>query len=184
MRRKFSLILVLVLLAFIVTGCNKSDDVTDPAPDEQAATVTTNPDIEYSRYAIILDTNKNGLINAGETIELQVYLKNTGDCQVNNVFATLSTTSSVVTLIPFGSYSKASFKDVNGNDYLPIGQESNFGRAYYYDGNNDTDYYSKVYSYTFQVSSSAAAGTSISFSLAITAAGGLSWTRDFNVMVN
>jgi len=121
--------------------------------------------ITFSRYIIYDDTNGDGIINKGESIQLRVYLKNTGNSNANSVTATMTTTNSYISsLSPTSSISFGT---------ISAGYESN------YYGN----YYSSNYSWSFNVSGSTPAGTVITFNLSITDAQGNSWTQSFSVTV-
>ena len=120
----------------------------------------TGANIQYSRNTIYNDTNGDGIINKGETIDLKVYLKNTGSSDANSVTATMTTTSPYVSsLSPTTSVSFGT---------ISAGSES---------------YTYSSYSWSFNVSGSTPTGTVITFNLSITDAQGNSWTQSFSVTV-
>ena len=136
----------------------------------QSFTVTvqaTGANIQYSKYVVTYDNNNDGIINKGETVYLQLYLKNVGSSTAKGVSATMTTTSSYISgLSPTSSNS---FGDITPNSqaYASYGYDPNY---------ND-------YSWMFTVSSSTPVGTSITFNLAITDGQGNSWTQSFTVTV-
>ena len=120
----------------------------------------TGANIQYSRNTIYNDTNGDGIINKGETIDLKVDLKNTGTSDANSVTATMTTTSPYVSsLSPTTSVSFGT---------ISAGSESN-------------NYSS--YSWSFIVSSSTPTGTSITFNLAIGDGQSNTWTSSFAIIV-
>ncbi|MDR1416763.1 MAG: hypothetical protein LBJ57_05035 [Prevotellaceae bacterium] len=55
------------------------------------------PNVKYDKHSVYTDSNKDGVVSSGDTIGLQVWLKNTGLSGANYVKATFSTTSQYVT---------------------------------------------------------------------------------------
>jgi len=99
--------------------------------------------------------NDDGQINAGEEIDLDVYLRNTGSGAATGISATLSSSSSYVTITD----ANENWPDISPGDTEPC--------------NADFD---------FDVSSSAPAGHTMNFTLSITSDQG-SWTRSFSLQV-
>ena len=128
--------------------------------------------IVFSRYQIVADNNKDGVINPGETAYLQVYLKNTGSSQVNSVKASISTTNSnVSSLTPTSQVTYGT---------LTSGSEDYGDYASYYDGNNGNSVY---YTVRFTVSNTTPSGTEIPLYLSIKDAEGNSWNDSCNITV-
>jgi hypothetical protein len=119
----------------------------------------TNAQIVYDKYSVYSDSNGDGIINKGETVGLEVWLKNTGTSTANGVYATFSTTSMYVDYI---------FEHSCYYGDIPEGTSTN--------GN----YYDAIY---FTVSSSAPAGTQIPINISITDWSGNTWTESFTVPV-
>jgi len=46
--------------------------------------------LEFSKYQVVYDDNSDGIINPGETIYMQVYIKNSGNTVANGVKASIS----------------------------------------------------------------------------------------------
>jgi len=58
-----------------------------------------NSNIVYSKNQVYSDDNNDGYINKGETIELKVFLKNTGTSTANAVEANFTTTSPYASIL-------------------------------------------------------------------------------------
>ncbi len=122
-----------------------------------------NSNIVYSKNQVYSDDNNDGYINKGETIELKVFLKNTGTSTANAVEANFTTTSSYASILS-NSYD-VSYGNMTAN-YEASGQ-------YYYYG----------YSLKFKVSNSTPDNTVITFKANITDEAGNTWTDTFTVTV-
>jgi len=135
---------------------------------------TTSPKgVVFSRYTIYSDDNNDGIVNKGETIQIRVYLKNTGTSQANNVYATLSTSSPYVTLTTYGGVTEAWY------DTIYSGKESTQGESY--NASSGGVQYS-WYSYEFKVGS-APSSTVLNFTLNINDAFNNTWVSSFNITV-
>ena len=156
-----------IILVLCFLGCSDKDaDIIQSAffggklNDTTGSQAQSGENIVYSRYTVYSDNNGDGIINKGETIDLKVYLKNTGTSDANSVTATMTTTSSYVSnLSPTTSVSFGT---------ISAGSES---------------YTYSSYSWSFNVSGSTPTGTVITFNLSITDAQGNSWTQSFSVTV-
>jgi hypothetical protein len=145
------------------------------------ATVTAiGASIEYSANAIYDGTsysasgNNNQLANAGETVRLNVELKNTGTSAANNLTATLSTTDTYVIVNtasnshPYSTIDAGDYKDIL--DYYSSSSSSITSAA-------DSD------CFLLTISSSCPSGRQVSFSLNITDNNNNSWSDTFTLTV-
>jgi predicted secreted protein len=118
----------------------------------------TSVQITYDKYNVYSDNNGDKIINKGETVTIEVYLKNIGTSTAKAVKATFSTASMYVS--GFTPTTQVTYGDmVSGN--------SRYG---------GTDI-------RFTVSSSAPAGTQIPINISITDNSGNTWTESFTVVV-
>ena len=145
------------------------------------ATVTAiGASIEYSANAIYDGTsysasgNNNQLANAGETVRLNVELKNTGTSAANNLTASLSTTDTYVTVNPasnshaYGTINAGYYKDIT--DYSSSSTSSIYGAA-------DTD------CFLLTISGSCPSGRQVSFTLNVADNNNNSWSDTFTLTV-
>ncbi|HNQ69535.1 MAG TPA: hypothetical protein PKN32_14240, partial [Bacteroidales bacterium] len=125
---------------------------------------TTGANLSYNSYYVYSENNDDGQINKGETVKLNVSLKNTGSSTAKAVKATFSTTSSYVT--GFSPTTQVSYGDIASNSVK------------WYNGYET--YYSVL---QFTVSGSTPANTQIPITISITDESGNTWTSTFNVTV-
>ena len=145
---------------------NITDESGNVWTDKFTITVqSTGATIGFSRFSVKSDNNGDGIVNKGESVQLQLYLKNTGTSTANKVRASVSCTSSYVTgLSPtnnsfyYGGFSYNS-------DYIGSGKEG-------------YDYDNKL---SFTVSNSTPVGTVLTFNLNITDDSGNTWTDKFTI---
>ena len=170
-----------IFITFTVSSCGDSGDKAEL--DKYAnilfgigntSTTTSPKGVVFSRYTIYSDDNNDGIVNKGETIQIKVYLKNTGTSQANNVYATLSTSSPYVTLTTYGGVTEAWY----GTIYS--GKESTQGESYNASSGRVQDSW---YSYEFKVSLDTPASTVINFTLTATDDKGNTWTSNFSITV-
>jgi len=112
--------------------------------------------IVYSKYEVHSDDNGDGIVNRGETIGLDLYLKNTGTSTAKRVNATLSENDLYVTI-------SDNIWNILGVD-LTAG-----GEAYGY--------------FVFTVADNCPYNHVITFSLSITDKDGNAWSDSFSIMV-
>jgi hypothetical protein len=136
--------------------------------------------VEYSASDIYDGTyysatgNGDGIINKGETVRLNVELKNTGTSAANNLSATLSTTDSYITVSPASA--THSYGTINAGYYKDMEDYS-------------SDSYSSVQSaasttcFLFTVSSSCPTAHIVNFSLDISDSNNNSWSDIFTLTV-
>ena len=130
--------------------------------------VGTGASIGFSRFTVYSDNNGDGIINKGEAVKLQVYLKNNGTSTANKVRATITCSSSYISgLSPITSTGYYKY-GLSGYDYIETVQEG-------YDSN------SKL---SFNVSNTTPAGTVITFNLSITDESNNTWTNSFSITVH
>ena len=138
---------------------------------------STGANIEYDTCAIHeYSGNGDQVLNYGESIYLDVKLKNSGTAATNGINAVLSTTDSYVTVNvskPSGyTYSHSTI--TGGSSKWLGGYSSEFDYYGYYD----------FYYYRITVSSSCPSGHVIPFTLTMTDSYGNSYTDTFNLTVN
>ncbi len=131
---------------------------------------STDANIEFSRFEISSDNNKDKIVNKGESINLNVYLKNNGTSQANSVTATISCSNSYVSnLTPTTELNY----DYNFITHLDAGQESVRGGFPNYPN-----------TLSFNVSNSTPTGTVLTFSISIVDESNNTWQDSFLITVN
>jgi len=129
----------------------------------------------FSRYNISYDSNSNGVVNSGETVDLRVYLNNISGSTVSRVRANLTTDSPYVNITD----SDAIYYNGLGYDYVGAGAESHYG----YRSFSSYMYYYNDCTYIFQTYSSTPIGHVINFTVHITSDSGYS-TGSFAITVH
>ena len=124
----------------------------------------TGANITYGSYYVYSDNNNDKIINPGETVRLNVSLKNTGSSTANGVKATFSTTSSYVS--GFSPTSQVNYNNISACATVWK------GNSQYYD-----------YAIQFTVSSSTPTNTQIPISINIVDESDNTWSSSFNVTV-
>ena len=159
---------LLTILAFLLllAGCDlERDNILDGKNSTQMKAGMT---LKFSRFTVVSDNNSDGIINKGEAIKLQVYLKNNGTITANKVRATITCSSSYISGL---SQSTATgyykYGDVYYGDYIESGQEG-------YDSETQL---------SFTVSSNTPAGTKITFNVSIKDESNNTWTDSFTITV-
>jgi hypothetical protein len=156
---------IILLYAILLLSCTLN--LPDPIADMGYGNIEKTPRILFDKYSVYSDNNGDEIVNKGETVGLQVWLKNSGTSAANGVKATFSTTSSYVSgftpTIPI-SYGNISAGSSEMADYRG-------GYSAYY------------YTIQFTVSSSAPAGAQIPINISITDESGNTWTSSFNAVV-
>ena len=152
------------LVGLEYTYDNDYPDAAKTLQNEMAIMFTTNsPNPHTEAFLVINDVviddptgNNDGEINPGETINLDIILKNMGLTEATNISAVLSTSDSYTTI----SQSSSNYNNIGSG----------------LTATNLTDY-------VFSVSSSCPDAHQISFSLAIHCSGREDWTREFQLQV-
>ncbi|MCX7804691.1 MAG: C25 family cysteine peptidase [Planctomycetota bacterium] len=126
----------------------------DPALKLPNYTTLPMPCIDSTTVADNVVGNNDGIINAGETVDLEIKLKNNGQSGTSGVTAVLSSSSAYVTIVT----SSASF----GN--LPAGAAA-----------------TGTPKYRFSVSGSCPTNTALPFTLTITDSASRTWVREFTL---
>lgn len=129
-------------------------------------TVTTEAlgsNITYNKYSVYTDGNSDGLINKGESIRLNLVVKNTGISTAKGVKVSVTSSNSYVSNIS-NYYSVGGFTDVSFGDVSANEEVSKNGLS-------------------FNVSSNTPNGTVISFNLSMEDQYGNSWSDSFSVTV-
>jgi hypothetical protein len=96
---------------------------------------TNGANIIYSRYYIYADDNHNGKVNPGETIQISVYLKNTGSGTANGVEAVLRTNDPYITVLDsiarFGTINPRYYEVQGGSPYSYVFRVSSLAPVNY-----------------------------------------------------
>jgi hypothetical protein len=132
----------------------------------------TKSQIAYNTFSIHSDSNNDGVVNKGETVELKVSLKNTGTSTANAVKATFSTTSTYVS--EFTPTTQVSY------GYIVA---SGVRWADYYGSVGDFESSARYYTIKFTVSKTTPDNTQIPINISIVDQGGNIWTDVFDVTV-
>ena len=128
--------------------------------------VATDGIIGFGNYTVSSDNNNDQKINKGESIKLNVSLKNTGSSKVNKVKATISTSSSYISnLTPSVS---TSYQD-GYSDYIGSGSTGTVSSSSQY--------------LSFTVSNSTPSGTVIMFYIVSTDESNNIWNSNFSITV-
>ncbi|MDR1654263.1 MAG: hypothetical protein LBS01_11595 [Prevotellaceae bacterium] len=132
----------------------------------------TGANVIYNSFNVYSDNNSDGIINKGESVRLNVSLKNTGTSMAKAVKATFSTTSSYVS--GFTPTSQVNYGDITA-----------YGVKWAdYQGNNGTyEGYAYYYTVKFTVSSSTPTNTQIPISISIVDESNNTWSASFSVTV-
>jgi hypothetical protein len=125
-----------------------------------------NAEIAYYTYTVVADYDGDKKVEKGETVYLQVYLRNIGSGTASSVKAVFSTASAYV----------SGFSPTTQIDY------GNFSGGVYKYGQGGYDF-SVYYTIKFTVSSSTPANTQIPIDINIADGLGNTWTDSFNVTV-
>jgi len=125
-----------------------------------------NAEMTYDKYTVVADNNGNRKIEKGETVYLQVFLKNIGSGAANAVKAVFSTGSSYISAL-------SPTTPIDYGNYIG-GLQSKYGQGGYDFGT--------YYTIKFTLSDSAPIGE-LPISIAITDALNRQWTTSFNVDV-
>jgi DNA-directed RNA polymerase subunit E'/Rpb7 len=120
----------------------------------------TKAQLAYDSYSVYSDTNGDKVVNKGETVELQILLKNAGTSMAREVKATFSSSSTYV----------AGFTPTTAINYGDI-----------YAGNSNG--YTYGYAVRFIVSNTTPADTQIPINIIMVDESGNTWTDIFNVTV-
>jgi DNA-directed RNA polymerase subunit E'/Rpb7 len=133
---------------------------------------TTGAQISYNSHSVYSDNNGDKIINKGETIRLQISLKNTGTSAANSVKTTFSTTSSYVS--GFSPTIQISYGDISSNEVIWADYRS-----------SNSPYASSVsYTVEFTVSNSTPNNTQIPISISMIDESNNTWTSSFSVTVS
>ncbi|MDR1182421.1 MAG: hypothetical protein LBL13_10640, partial [Bacteroidales bacterium] len=123
----------------------------------------TGANVLYNSYNVYSDNNNDGIVDKGETVRLNVSLKNTGTSTAKAVNATFSTTSSYVSsLMPT---MQVNYGDISANSVKWYSQIE------------------KYYVIQFTVSSSTPTNTQIPINISIVDESNNTWSSSFNVTV-
>lgn len=145
-----------------------------------------NSSIEFSRYTIASKSNTSfaitpeQTIKAGETIYLQVYIKNYSSSTFSNVQGVFTTSSNLITIEPLRLGEYISFH----NDVGTLNLSSGEGYGDITDGSSfSTAPNSNSYALKFTVANTANAGNVIPLNLQLTS-GNNTKTLNFNLMID
>jgi uncharacterized protein (DUF302 family) len=156
---------IILLCAGLLQACMLN--LPDPIADMGYENIEKGPFIKYDKYSVSSDNNGDEIINKGETVGLQVWLKNIGTSAAKQVKATFSTTSAYAS-----SFTPTA--QINYGD-MAAGSSVDYGYSIYYTN--------RSYTIQFTISSSTPVGTQIPINISITDESGNTWTESFNVPV-
>jgi hypothetical protein len=130
--------------------------------DHRCVPQAQEPVLVFARYLIVGDDNGDGAANPGETISLNVWLKNQGAATATDVSAMLSSTDAAVTI---SNWNEAFFGDVMSDAEAS--------------GSNPV----LSSSYQFTVAQGVQDGHAVQLALAIQDRDGATWNASFNVPI-
>jgi hypothetical protein len=164
---KYMLLAITGSLIFI--ACKDADffNLTrdNPLDGKNDAEMKDGVNLKFGKYKVVSDNNSDSIINKGETVKLQVYIKNTGTSTAKSVQATFSTNSSYI----------SGFTPMEAVSYGEIPPIAETG--YVYGVRNG-------YAISFTVSDTTPADTKIPISINIVDENNNVWTSSFNVTVS
>ena len=163
-------ILIATISSLVFTACEDIEFLNlkrdNPLDGKNNENLQGGVALKFDSYYVYSDNNNDKIVNKGETVRLNVSLKNTGSSTANGVKATFSTTSQYVS--GFLPTSAISYGNISaGSTVWKEGRASQ-----YYD-----------YAIQFTVSNTTPANTNIPISITITDGSGNTWTSSFNVTV-
>jgi hypothetical protein len=169
-------ILFVIIGSLFLTACkdvaflNLTRD--NPLDEKNNANMQDGVALKFNSFSVYSDNNNDGTINKGETVTLNIGLKNTGTKTAKNVKATFSTTSSYVSGL--SPATQITYGDISANGVKWAS----------YTGFN-IEYESAVdYTIRFTVSNSTPENTQIPISISMVDENGNTWTALFNVTVS
>jgi len=161
-------ILLAIVAVSVFSACDKYEFLNlerdNPLDGKNNANMQNGVAIKFDSYYVYSDNNNDDIINKGETVKLNISLKNTGTTDASNVKATFSTTSQYLSgLTPT---SQVSYGNISAGStvWKGYGQYSD-------------------YAIQFTVSNTTPANTNIPISISIVDESGNTWTANFNVTV-
>lgn len=170
--RYFSILLA-VLFIFL-NSCDNFLDLPRDNPLDNQNDALLKKGLGFSKFVVQSDNNEDEIVNKGETVYLQVYLKNYTALTISGVKASISTTSEYISnLAPIGEV------EYNSNFYI---NDIEAGTEKY--GNGGTDYnFGGDYTVSFKVSESTPENTKIYFKMDISDVNNKSWIDSFFVEI-
>ena len=135
--------------------------------------------------------NKDGKINPGETISMDIRIQNMGSSRAIDVMSKLTTTSPYITLTSneksYGSISGNYYKTQYGSQYYANNEDYKYGYTSNYSYGSYNYPYSGTlnpsYGWTFTVAEDTPYNTVIPFSMEFTDKNGDTWTDSFSLTV-
>lgn len=135
--------------------------------------------------------NKDGNINPGETISMDIRIQNMGSSRAIDVMSKLTTTSPYITLTSneksYGSISGNYYKTQYGSQYYANNEDYKYGYTSNYSYGSYNYPYSGTlnpsYGWTFMVAEDTPYNTVIPFSMEFTDKNGDTWTDSFSLTV-
>jgi len=161
-------IFIAIVGSLVFTACEDIEFLNlkrdNPLDGKNNANMQNGVAIKFDNYYVYSDNNGDKIVNKGETVKLNIGLKNTGTSNATAVKATFSTTSSYVS--GFSPTSAVNYGNIS------VGSTVWKGSSQYYD-----------YAIQFTVSNTTPANTNIPISISITDGSGNTWTESFDVIV-
>ena len=169
---KYSFTLLLVIIVLVFQSCEKELIRNNPLDAKGASSSggsTSNITMAFESYDVTSDNNNDGAVNKGESVKLLVRLGNTGNSKVNKVKGTITCSNSYVSNLTnsgphsYHMYGSTAYDYINAGTYGSVNNASNY--------------------LGFDVSSSAPAGTELTFNVTITDESNNTWVDSFTVTV-
>ncbi len=161
----------ILALASTFFSCEKFDLPRDNPLDNNSK--SGSPNIKFSKYNVVYDSNGDGIINPQESIKLKVFLKNVGTKKASKIKATITCANSYISnlspsgQIPFNSHG------LTADDFISPTEEK-----YGYSGSSPVEY-----TISFDVPYGAYSGASPTLTVNITDETSTQWTDNFTITI-
>lgn len=119
MMQRFILIFLILSLFF---GCIKPDEYERANPRDINYKGTNYAEVGLYSFNIVSDDNSNGIVNAGENISLNVYLKNNGSSISKTVRGLITCSNTYVSAVTPNT--SVVYRDNSSVDYIQSGSIS------------------------------------------------------------
>lgn len=164
--QKIQFLIITILVCFY--SCDKLMLKRDnPLDEKNNMNMHEGVVIKYDNYYVYSDNNNDKKINKGETVKLNVSLKNVGLSNATGVKATFSTNSPYI---------------INLTPTTPVNYHNIPSNTVHWYGS--TEYYYNYSAITFKVSNATPINTQIPFDITIEDGNGNTWTDQFTIIVS
>lgn len=157
------------LVGVVFSGCIKITDLDKSNPRDVNYTGKDNCEMDFYSYSIVSDDNADGIINSGENISLNVYVKNIGASIGKDVTASINCSNGYISALTPSNAVSYRESSTSTTSYIKPDAISLSGNSPYTTVN-------------FHVSNITPAGVKITFNMAINE-GSKSWVRPFYITV-